>query len=411
MATSFPDAPMSRVSLDDALRAVLDRCPPLPAEDVPLADAAGRVLAADVRAREDRPRAAESAMDGYAVRAADTGDPPVTLRLAGESRAGTPLGGELAPGTAARISTGALLPTGADAVIRQEDTEPAGPRAITLTVTVTPGYDVRQAGEDWAGGDVLLPAGTPVTPEALAPLAGAGAATVPAARRPRVAVLATGDELAGVGDPLPEGWVRETSTTTLPAVLGRAGAQTVWTGIARDDPADLHRALHLALAAAPDLVLVTGGASVGPHDLVRPAVEAHGFAEVFGRVLVKPGGPAWSAHRDGGPLVLGLPGNPVASVVVTHLLAVPAVARMLGAEDPVREVTATLTTEARGAGPRLHAARARLTAGTAGWELAVLDKQGSHQLTSLVDVNALALVPPGTEQPLQPGDTVAARLL
>jgi molybdopterin molybdotransferase len=398
------------VSLDAALDAVLARAAPLPAEDVPLSVAVGRVLAADVLAQEDRPTAPESAMDGYAVRAADTDSAPVTLALAGESQAGRPLERALEPGEAARISTGALLPAGTDAVVRQEDTE-AGDGAVTITVSVPPGYDVRRAGEDWAAGMVLLSAGTPITPEALAPLAGAGAATIRAARRPRVAVLATGDELAGVGDRLPPGWVRETSTTTLPAILARAGAETVWSAIARDEPADLDRALHLALAEAPDLVLVCGGASVGPHDIVRPAVAQHGFAEVFGRVLVKPGGPAWCAHRDGGPLVLGLPGNPVASVVVTHLLAVPAVTRMLGAGDPLREVTATLTTPARGAGPRLHAARARLTAGSSGWELEVLGKQGSHQLTSLVDVNALALIPPGTPTPLSPGDTVTVRLL
>jgi molybdopterin molybdotransferase len=404
------DARMTRVSLDDAIDAVLARSAPLPAEDVPLAEAVGRVLAQDVRAQEDRPTAPESAMDGYAVRAADTDAPPVTLPIVGESQAGTPLDRAIAPGEAARISTGALLPAGADAVVRQEDTE-AGDRTVTIGVTVAPGHDVRQAGEDWRAGDVLLHAGTPVTAEALAPLAGAGAATVSAARRPRLAVLATGDELAGVGDPLPPGWVRETSTTTLPAILARAGAETVWSAIARDDPADLDRALHLALAESPDLLLVCGGASVGPHDLVRPAVAAHGFAEVFGRVKIKPGGPAWCGHRDGGPLVLGLPGNPVASVVVTHLLAVPAVARMLGAPHPVREVRATLTTPARGAGQRAHAARARLTAGPGGWELEVLGKQGSHQLTSLVDVNALAIVPAGTDGPLQPGAEVTARLL
>ncbi|MBJ7329807.1 MAG: molybdopterin molybdotransferase MoeA [Solirubrobacteraceae bacterium] len=401
---------MTRVSLEDALDAVLVRSAPLPPEDVPLSDAVGRVLTEGVRALEDRPTAPESAMDGYAVRAADTAVPPATLRLVGESQAGTPFDAELQPGEATRISTGALLPAGADAVVRQEDTEPAD-GAITITVTVPVGYDVRKAGEDWRGGATLLPAGTTITPEALAPLAGAGAAILRASRRPRVAVIATGDELAGVGDELPEGWVRETSTTTLPAILERAGAHTVWTGIARDDDTDLDRAIHNALTEAPDLVLVCGGASVGPHDLVRPAVARHGFEEVFGRVLVKPGGPAWSAHRDGGPLVLGLPGNPVASVVVCHLLAVPAVARMLGAENPIREVTATLTTTARGAGPRAHAARGRLTAGAGGWELEVLGKQGSHQLTSLVDVNALALVPAGTDAPLQPGDRVTARLL
>ncbi|MBJ7519401.1 MAG: molybdopterin molybdotransferase MoeA [Solirubrobacteraceae bacterium] len=402
---------MTRVSLEAALDAVLARSAPLPAEDVPLADAVGRVLAEAIRAREDRPSQRESAMDGYAVCAADATQAPSTLLLAGESQAGSPMMGVLPMGQVARISTGALLPEGSDAVVRQEDTEPADDGRITLTVTVASGHDVRQPGEDWRAGDVLLPAGTLVTPEAIAPLAGAGAATVRASRRPRIAVLATGDELAGVGDELPFGWVRETSTTTLPAILARSGAETVWTAIARDDPADLDRALHLALAEAPDLVLVTGGASVGPHDIVRPAVAAHGFTEVFGRVLVKPGGPAWCAHREGGPLVLGLPGNPVASVVVTHLLAVPAVARMLGAEHPVREVTATLTTPARGAGPRLHAARGRLSAGPHGWELEVLGKQGSHQLTSLVDVNALAMVPPGTDEPLQPGDTLTARLL
>ncbi|UUY05216.1 molybdopterin molybdotransferase MoeA [Svornostia abyssi] len=402
---------MTKVSLDAALDAVLARATPLPAEDVPLAAAVGRVLVEDVRAQEDRPTAAESAMDGYAVCSSDVAQAPVALRLAGESQAGSPMMGVLPMGQVARISTGALLPDGADAVVRQEDTEPAPDGAITIAVTVPSGYDVRQPGEDWRAGDVLLAAGTQVTPEALAPLAGAGAATIRAARRPRVAVLATGDELAGVGDVLPPGWVRETSTTTLPAILARAGAETVWSAIARDDPADLDRALHLALAAAPDLILVCGGASVGPHDIVRPAVAQHGFSEVFGRVLVKPGGPAWCAHREGGPLLLGLPGNPVASVVVTHLLAVPAVARMLGADVPVREVTATLTTPARGAGPRLHAARGRLTAGANGWELEVLTKQGSHQLTSLVEVNALALVPPGTDTPLQPGDTVTARLL
>lgn len=402
---------MTRVSLSAAVDAVLAHAPPLPAEDVPLADAVGRVLAEDVRALEDRPVAAESAMDGYAVCSADVEAPPATLPIAGESRAGQPMPGVLPMGNAARISTGALLPEGADAVVRQEDTELTADGTITISVAVPGGYDVRQAGEDWRVGQTILPAGTTVTPEALAPLAGAGAATVRAARRPRVAVLATGDELAGVGDPLPAGWVRETSTTTLPAILGRAGAQTVWTAIARDDPADLDRALHLALADAPDLILVTGGASVGPHDLVRPAVAAHGFEELFGRVLIKPGGPAWAAHRGGGPLVLGLPGNPVASVVVTHLLGVPAVARMLGAPVPIREVTATLTTEARGAGPRMHAARGRLTAGANGWELEVLGVQGSHQLSSLVDVNALALVPEGTETPLRPGDTVTARLL
>ncbi len=316
----------SLTTVDDALALVLSRATPLSVEDVRIDDALGRVLAADVIAAVDLPRFPSSAMDGFVVRAADV---PATLPVVGRIAAGRPSAVSLGPGEAMGIATGGVVPPGADAVVPIEDVVEAD-GAVRLPA-VTPGTNVRPAGGDIRAGAAAGRRGTIVGPARLAALAASGAGSVTCRRRPRVVVLATGTELRPPGTVLAEGEIYESNGPMLKALLQLTGAEVEVLRPVADD-ADAHRSA-LAGALDADVVVTSGGVSVGPHDLVRPTLAALGVEEVFWGVAMRPGKPLSFGVR-GGTLVFGLPGNPVSSYVSATLFAVPALLALQGASEP-----------------------------------------------------------------------------
>jgi molybdopterin molybdotransferase len=322
------------ISVAEARAAVLGRVSgPLPAEPVTLADALGRVLAADAVASEDVPGFDNSAMDGYAVRAGDTAGAgegkPVTLTLAAESRAGAPSERPVAPGEAFRISTGGALPEGADAVVRLEEASVEDGR-IRFEVEVAPGRDIRRAGDDIRTGARVLRAGTPLGPAELGVLASLGVAEPSCARAPSVAVVCTGDELLAPEEPMRPGGVRNSNAYTVPALARWAGAEIASLERCPDEEGATREALERALRA--EVAVVCGGVSVGAHDHVKSALADLGAEEVFWGVALRPGRPTWFGVHGGG-LAFGLPGNPVSAFVTFVLFVRPALRALAGAPD------------------------------------------------------------------------------
>jgi molybdopterin molybdotransferase len=388
------------LSIDEARRAILAATVPLAAEDVPIRDALGRVLAEDVTAAHDVPPFANSAMDGFAVRSAD-GDGP--RRITGESRAGAPAHARLGEGEAIRISTGAAVPEGADAIVQVErTTEENG--TVRVDGQVAPGANIRHPGEDLRAGDAVLDSGVRLGPAELGVAIGAGRGTVRCAAVPRVAIVGTGDELVRPGEPLGPGQIHESNTIALAALATTDGARVVSNELAPDEAAATERALAAALQDA-DLVLVSGGVSVGPHDHVKPTLERLGVAERFWRVALRPGKPTWFGTR-GQTLVFGLPGNPVSALVTYVLFGRLALAALQGAPPPRRRRAPLAHALPRHAA-RDEAVRVRLDdegrAHSTG-------PQGSHLLSSVRGADALALVPRG-EGELSPGTVVELEAL
>lgn len=309
---------------DEALRLVLASVAPLAARETPLSLAGGRTLAASLSAACDMPAFDNSAMDGWALRAADAGSPGPAL--SGAVMAGDE-GVALAPGTAVRIMTGAPLPAGADAVVPKELGREEGGRLL-VEGGVEPGRHVRRRGEDARAGEVLLEAGRALGPFEVAVLAAQGRASISVVPAPRVAVVTSGDELRSPWEAVGPGQVRDCSTPALSESLRRWGAVPVPVGAAKDEQGELERLLKTAWSAA-DAVFVTGGVSVGDRDLTRAALKALGAREVFWRTAVKPGKPLLFAVWDGKP-VWGLPGNPVSSLVTAEVFARPALDVMAG---------------------------------------------------------------------------------
>jgi molybdopterin molybdotransferase len=396
---------------EEARRLVLGRARPLGSEPVPLGGALGRVLARDVASGEPVPPFDNSAMDGYAVRAADLAgaraEAPARLSVVGESRAGRPAALAVGRGEAIAISTGAMLPAGADAVVRAEDTElEAG--AVEVRTPVEHGANVRRAGEDIEPHTVVLRAGTALGPAEVGVLATVGAAEIGCARRPRVRLVVSGDELVAPGEPLGPGRIRDANAYTLPALTRRAGAELV--GLARvgDDPAATREAIGAALDA--DLIVISGGMSVGPHDHVRPALAELGAQEVFWSVALRPGKPTWFGVHPAGALILGLPGNPVSAIVCFLLFARPAIVAMLGAAPDRERTTARLAAPYAKRPGRMHAVRCRLRLEASGWVAEPTGAQGSHILTSMLGADALALIP-AERGDLGAGERVEVELL
>jgi len=380
--------PGALLTIEAARELVASSSAPLGAEPVAIEDAADRVLAQDVRAGSDVPRFDNSAMDGFAVRSDASSGP---LPIVGESRAGAPAVVSLGPDEAIRISTGAALPAGADAVVPVEQARETE-EAVTPTAAVAAGQHVRRAGEDLRAGRVVLPAGATLTPGALSVAVSAGAGTVACARRPRVAILCTGDELRAPGAALGPGEIHNSNATMLSALAHRAGAEVVMARSVRDTPGSTEEALADAFADA-DVVVVSGGVSVGPHDHVKPALAALGVDERFWRVDLQPGKPTWFGAR-GAQLVFGLPGNPVSSFVTFTLFARPALRALQGAPPlPPRE-RAVLTEDVRRRG-RTQAVRVRLAAPEGRLEATPTGAQGSHVTASLPEADALAFVDGG----------------
>jgi molybdopterin molybdotransferase len=381
--------PTAPLSIESARANVVSSCAPLPAEPVALEDAVGRVLAADVVACEDVPRFDNSAMDGFAVRSDASSGP---LAIVDESRAGAPASRTLSPGEAIRISTGAAMPMGADAVVPVEQAHEAD-GVVTLSEAVAAGRHVRRAGEDLRAGGVVLSAGTALGAGALGVAVGAGVGSLSCARRPRVAVLCTGDELRPPGSPLAAGEIHNSNAIVLAALAAQDGAAVVAAEAVRDTRAATEAALAAALDRA-DVVVVSGGVSVGPHDHVKPALEALGVARRFWRVDLQPGKPTWFGTR-GAQLVFGLPGNPVSSFVTFALFARPALRALQGAEPlPARE-RALLAHDVPRRG-RTQALRVRLDARDGTLRATPTGAQGSHVTASLAAADALAFVAAGT---------------
>jgi molybdopterin molybdotransferase len=375
------------LSIGQARAAVLAEVRPLEAEEVAVADALGRVLAEDVVAAADVPGFANSAMDGFAVRSGPAGR---RLRIAGESRAGAPAARPLGDGEAIRISTGAMLPEGADAVLQIElVTESDG--AIVLGDDVPPGRNIRHPGEDVTKGTTLMSAGATLGPAEIGVAVNAGRASVGVASRPHVAILATGDELTDPGAPLGPGQIHDSNAPMLAALARQAGAEVRARRVG-DRRAATTEAIREALGEA-DLLVLSGGVSVGPHDHVKPALEANDVEQVFWRVALRPGRPTWFGVRRGdGTLVLGLPGNPVSAYVTFALFARPAIERLQGVSETTRTAKARLAVAIPRHPDRDECVRVRIDEQGAATPTG---PQGSHILSSLLGADGLAVIPRG----------------
>jgi molybdopterin molybdotransferase len=390
---------------------VLERVRPLGTEAVPLPASLGRVLAEDVASPDPVPGFDNSAMDGFALRAADTSDAspesPVTLLVVDESRAGRPAGSPVGEGEAIEISTGAVIPDGADSVVRVEATSVRDAR-VEIEAEVKPGTNVRRAGDDIEPGAKVLSRGVRIGAAELGVLASVGAASVNCIRRPRLAVLTTGDELLEPGAPGKPGGVRNSNAYTIPALALSAGAELVATETVRDDPELTRAAIERMLDM--ELVVVCGGVSVGGHDHVKQAFASLGLEQVFWRVALKPGKPTWFGAAPRGALVFGLPGNPVSAMVTFLLFVRPAITRMSAAEPREERVRATLDQDLPRARGRAHAVRCRVEARDDGWHARPTGDQDSHVLTSMLGAESLVIVPADSDPP-RAGDTVELLLL
>ena len=391
------------IDIATARERVLEHVRRLGAEEVALADALGRVLAEDVSAEEDLPPFDSSAMDGYAVIAG----PAAELDVVDESRAGHPAQRSLAQGQAIAISTGALIPEGADAVVPVERVQTSNGRVSVPQTAV--GANLRHAGDDVRRGEAVLRAGSVLGPAELAVAAALGHSELPVGRRPQVVVLATGDELVPPGEPLGAGQIRNSNTIGLAAQARQAGAEVVGNEIVRDNLESTKAALSAALERA-DVVCVSGGVSVGPHDHVKPALAELGVREVFWRVALKPGKPTWFGARDG-KLVFGLPGNPVSAMVTFHLFARPALRALAGAQPDDTSGSAVLDEPLPRNAGRDEVVRCRLRAAEDGWHVApTRDDQSSHVLTSMLAAEAFAIVRAG-EGTVAAGERVPIELI
>jgi molybdopterin molybdotransferase len=399
------------LEVDDARRAVLEHVARLGTEQVPLREALGRVLAEDAVAPEAVPGFDNSAMDGFAVRSADThgaaeGSPTV-LRIVGESRAGHPAPAAVAEGEAIAISTGAMVPQGADAVVRVEDTARRDTE-VDVRAEVAPGRNIRRAAEDIAVGERVLEAGTLIGPAELGVIASMARTAVTCARRPRVFVVVSGDELIGPGEAMRPGAVRDSNAYTVPALALAAGAELAGVDHVGDDADSTREAIGRALAA--DVAVVCGGVSVGEHDHVRPALRDLGADEAFWGVALRPGKPTWFGTAPGGGLAFGLPGNPVSAMVTFILFVRPALLAMQGLDPGARRTSASLAQDYAKKPGRAHAVRCRLRQGDEGWLAQPTKEQGSHVLTSMLGADALAILPTESGD-VQAGQRVTIELL
>ena len=417
---------MSMISVEEALAYVLKHFSPLAPERVALLESLDRVLAEDVLADMNVPPLDNSAMDGYAVRAADivnaSQEHPVTLRVIGDLAAGYMPDRTVEPGTAVRIMTGAVLPPGADTVVRFEETSEGaqtrgagkGHGTVEILKAIKQGDNVRGAGEDIRKGKVVLPKGTVIRPSEIGVLASIGQAQVLVHRRPRVAILATGDELVDVTDPVTPGKIRNSNEYTNAAAVTKVGGIPIRLGIARDNIQDLKAKIKSGLDQQADLFITSAGVSVGDYDMVKDVLSSEGEIQ-FWQVRMKPGKPLAFGilRKEGGPGVplLGLPGNPVSAMVSFEMFARAAILTMLGKTKFTRPtVRAVLLDQATNDSNRRNFIRVhvgkengRIVARTTG-------EQGSGILTSLSRANGLLVIPENVGT-VPPGETVDVQML
>lgn len=416
------------ISVEEALDKILAHVAVLPPQGVPLLGALGLAVAEDVYSEFDIPPLDNTSMDGYAVQAASTAGAstsnPAPLKVLGEVAAGYVFEGTVQPGTAIRIMTGAPIPAGADAVVPFEETDeprhrpPAGAQAGEYVVNVLneakPGANIRRAGEDVRKGTLIIPAGKVLRPQELGVMGSLGRSHVQAIRRPIVAVLSTGDELAEVGEPLKPGQIYDSNAYSIAALVTRYGGVPKLLGIAKDTLEDLTRKIHAGLAEA-DMLVTSAGVSRGDYDIVKEALEREGQI-AFWTVAMKPGKPLAFGYFDyDGRRIphLGLPGNPVSSMVSFELFGRPAIFKMLGKHAWTRPTLKAIATEPiqNYNDPRRFYARCIVTRGEDGRHYASLTgPQGSGILTSMVYANALTVIPAEIDE-VRPGEEIDVIML
>ena len=397
----------------DAAIQILEQVRPQPPLRVPLDDALDGVLAEDIISPINLPAWDNSAMDGYAVRSLDTRDAapdaPARLRVVQQIPAGHFPTNSIEPGTSARIFTGAPIPRGADAVVRQEDTD-QGSDSVAIGKPAEPGQNVRRAGEDIARGSTVLLAGTEIGPAHLGVLASLAVSNPMIYRRPRVAILSGGDEIADIDQPdeiLSGRKIASSNSHTLAALVRRAGGEPVSLGIARDTPESLRE--HLVRGLDCDLIITTGGISVGEHDFIRLVLAELGGELRFWRLRMRPGAPVGFGMIGDIPW-LGLPGNPVSTMVTFELFARPAIRKLCGRSKPFRGSVKVTVAEPITLTARLqHFLRVVLTNGRDGFEARLTGPQGSGILTSMMRADALLIVPEGQFE--TPSGTAAQALV
>ena len=383
------------ISVEEARARILADLHPVPAEVVALAEAWGRVAAAPVAARLTQPPADVSAMDGYALRAAD-GHEGAVLDVIGSVPAGHPFAGTVGPGQAVRIFTGSVVPAGADAIVIQEDATRDGTR-VRVNEAARAGRHIRRAGQDFAAGDTVVPAGRRLSARDIGLIAAGNHPWVTVHRRPRVAVLATGDEIALPGEPIPPGGIVSSNSHALAALVRAAGGAPTVLPVARDDRAAIAAAADAVRGM--DLLVTTGGASVGEHDLVIDSLKSRGLTVDFWKIAMRPGKPlifGWLGAPGAGVPMLGLPGNPVSALVCGVLFGLPALARLGGlpaAPPPVTEAVAGAALAENDA--RADHLRATLSFDAAGRPVATpFPVQDSAMLRRLAQADALILRAP-----------------
>jgi molybdopterin molybdotransferase len=375
-----------------ALAQVLEGVEALPAERVPLAEAEGRVLAEDLAARRTQPPEDVSAMDGYAVRAEDVATTPARLRLIGEVAAGRPFAGQVNAGEAARIFTGGVLPSGSDTVVIQENTTREGD-TVVVTTPAKRGRNVRVAGLDFRKGDVRLKAGRRLTGRDVSLAAAMNHATVQVARRPKIAVVATGDELVPPGTEPGPGQIVHSNAFTLAAVARREGADVIDLGILPDRLDETTAGVRRARDLGADVLVTAGGASVGEYDLVQPALAAEGLALSFWKIAMRPGKPMMFGIL-GGMRVLGLPGNPVSAYVCSVLFVAPLIRKLLGrteVEHPLGK--GVLGRDLPANDEREEYMRATLARRDGTWVATPFPQQDSSMLVPLAAADCLVIRP------------------
>ncbi len=384
---------MSLLPVAEALKRILDVATTLEPEDVELLRALGRTLAAPVISKLNNPPFNASAMDGYAVRAEDVASVPASLTVIGEAVAGRPFTRALGKGEAVRIFTGGCVPDGADAIVIQENVDASG-STITVREAASVGANIRPEGEDFRKDDILLEAGRCLTARDVLIGASSGHGKLPVVRKPVIAILSTGDELVSPGNPLGPGQISASNAYGLAAVVEAAGGEARFLGIARDTFASLED--RISAAAGADILVTSGGASVGDHDLVRPALEKAGAKLEFYKIAMRPGKPLFFGLRaaDGKTqYCLGLPGNPVSSMICARVFLVPLIGRLLGRETPFQAIEAVLAEPVPANGPRQHYMRGQLDMSSAPPRVTPFKNQDSGLIKSLQRADCLVVVP------------------
>ncbi len=382
---------MSLLSVDDALAQILKGVKPLASENVPLSNASGRMLSAPLKAQRTQPPFSASAMDGYAVRAADIAEVPVTLKVIGEAPAGHGFSGRVGKGKAVRVFTGAPLPKGTDTVVMQENTE-SRKDTVTVLETAGTGNFVRNAGLDFKKGETLLPGFTVMGARQIGLAAAMNHARIPVVRRPSVALLATGDELVEPGATPRDDQIISSNALAIAAMVTRYGGEPLDLGIIPDKPARIEKAIERA--ADVDVLVTIGGASVGDHDLVQAAMEKSGVKIGFWKIAMRPGKPLMFGKR-GNQRVIGLPGNPVSAMVCTRLFILPLIAKMTGDTRSFEPVTAVLATGMSANDQRQDYVRATLARGDQGQLRATpFPRQDSSMQRVFAQADCLIIRPP-----------------